>query len=61
MIKNKSEVQTYNESIDISDKKLKVESHWNSRDIVRIEIKGQFVFVDGRELKIAIDNCMNVR
>lgn len=39
---------------------MRIHSHWNSNSFVELEINGEKYTVDGKELKIAIDNCMNV-
>ncbi len=36
-----------------------VNSHWNYQDFVELEIDGKKYTVDGKQLKKAIDNCMN--
>lgn len=38
---------------------IRVHSHWSYDNLVEIEIDGKRYVVDGRELKTAIDNCMN--
>ena len=39
---------------------MRIHSHWNVNGFVELEINGEKYIVDGKELKIAIDNCMNV-
>lgn len=39
---------------------IKIHSHWNINRFVELEINGERYTVNGKELKIAIDNCMNV-
>jgi hypothetical protein len=56
-IKNTSEVSTYNEP---AKPNIRIHSHWNRREMVEIEINGERVTVVGSDLKMAIDNCMNV-
>lgn len=36
-----------------------VNAHWNYRDFVELEVEGKRYTVNGRQLKKAIDNCMN--
>ncbi len=39
---------------------IRVHNHWNINRFVELEIEGKKYTVSGNELKIAIDNCMNV-
>lgn len=59
-IKNECEIQTYTNDIELSNVKLVVKSHWNRRQMVEIIISGKRIYVNGDDLKMAIDNCMNV-
>ena len=38
---------------------IKIHSHWNLDRFVELEIEGKRYVVNGKELKTAIDNCMN--
>jgi len=56
-IKNTAEVSTYNEP---SVPNIRVNSHWNRDEMVVVVIGENKYEVLGRDLKRAIDNCMNV-
>lgn len=45
---------------DTAKPSIRVHNHWNSPDFVELEVEGKRYTVDGRQLKIAVDNCMNV-
>ena len=51
------EVDTYN---DMAKPSIRVHNHWNRNDYVELEVDGKRYAVSGKELKIAVDNCMNV-
>lgn len=38
---------------------IRIHSHWNSNGFVELEIDGKRYTVVGKQLKTAIDNCMN--
>jgi hypothetical protein len=61
-IKNTAEVKTYNDNTIPSNKEISIliHSHWNRREFVELEIRGERFVVLGSDLKKAIDNCMNV-
>ena len=44
---------------DTAKPNIRVHSHWNISDFVELEIEGKRYTVSGKQLKIAIDNCMN--
>lgn len=50
------EVDTYNETAKPS---IRMHNHWNRNDYVELEVEGKRYTVCGKQLKIAIDNCMN--
>ena len=57
-VKTECEVAGYEET----DKcKVILKSHWNRRDMVTIDLRGEEITVVGRDLKDAVDNCMNGR
>lgn len=56
-VKVTCEIDTYNEPAKPS---IKVHNHWNRDSFVELEVDGTRYIVDGKELKIAVDNCMNV-
>lgn len=51
------EIDTYGETAKPS---IRIHNHWNRADYVEIEVDGKRYSVNGKELKIAVDNCMNV-
>lgn len=56
-IKNTSVVRTYD---DPAKTEIKIDSHWNQTDKITITIGEEKRTVVGSDLKMAIDNCMNV-
>ena len=48
------------EMSDNAKTNIRVHNHWNSDRLVELEIEGERYTVAGNQLKIAIDNCMNV-
>ncbi len=56
MIKVSCEIEDYSES---RKPNIKIHNHWKSNSFVELEIDGKRYTIDGRELKTAIDNCMN--
>ncbi len=58
-IKNTAEVKIY-ANTGAPAGVIKVESHHLSQDRVSLEINGKVYAVYGSDLKLAIDNCMNV-
>jgi hypothetical protein len=56
-IKNTSEIETYD---DPAKSGIRIDSHWCYAEKVVIRINGEERTVVGSELKLAIDNCMNV-
>lgn len=56
-VKVTCEINTYNETARPS---IRVHNHWNRSDYVELEVDGKRYEVSGKELKIAVDNCMNV-
>lgn len=48
------------EMSDTAKTNIRVHNHWNSDRLVELEIEGKRYTVAGNQLKIAIDNCMNV-
>jgi len=56
-INNECLIQTCSDS---KPEHIRIESHWNRRDFVKIIIGKECVVVSGVEIKMAIDNCMNV-
>lgn len=55
-VKVTCEVKDYSEPAKPS---IRVHSHWNINRFVEIEVKGEKYTVNGNDLKVAIDNCMN--
>lgn len=55
-VKVTCEVKDYSEPAKPS---IRVHSHWNINRFVEIEVKGERYTVNGNDLKVAIDNCMN--
>lgn len=47
----------------VSDSRsVSVESHWSDSDMVVLQIEsGQMVSIVGKDLLLAIENCLNVR
>lgn len=56
-VKVTCEVNTYNQPVKPS---IRVHNHWNIKDYVELDIDGTRYVVCGKELKIAVDNCINV-
>lgn len=56
MLKVTCEVGTYNDQAKPS---VKVHNHWNNDNLVELEVNGERIVVKGKELKEAINNCMN--
>lgn len=56
-VKVTCEINTYNEPAKPS---IRLHSHWNRDAFVELEIDGTKYVINGKELKIAVDNCMNV-
>lgn len=56
-IDNRAVVKQYETK---GDKKILVESVWSDSKMVVIKIDGKEAMVIGSELKMAIDNCMNI-
>lgn len=55
-VKVTCEIDTYNEP---SKSSIRIHSHWNINKYVEIEVNGERFVVNGEELKVAVDNCMN--
>jgi len=56
MIKVTNEVET---SGDKATPSIKVHNHWNSTNLVELEVDGKRYVVVAKELKAAIDNACN--
>ena len=56
-IKVSCEINEYSEH---AKPNIRVHSHWNDKSFVELEVEGKRYTVSGNQLKIAIDNCMNV-
>lgn len=50
------EVDTCN---DTAKPSIRIHNHRNRNDCVELEVDGNRYVVSGKEMKIAIDNCMN--
>lgn len=48
------------ECSDTAKTNIMVHNHWSRKDLVEIEVEGKRYTVEGRSMKIAIENCMNV-
>ncbi len=50
------EIKEYSEMVG---RNIKINNHFSYRNLLEIEVDGKRYVVDGREMKTAIDNCMN--
>ena len=55
-VKVTCEINEYSDSIKA---RVLVHNHWNSNELVELEIKGERYILSAIELKTAIENCTN--
>lgn len=53
------EINTYPDDYKEGTDKIKIHSHWNSRDKVVLDIGGKKITVVGSDLITAVQNCQN--